>query len=249
MKNCSRRLIYLVALQLVMWLAGCASNTTFVYKPSPFAANGRKLPLELAVLPFADGSEPVTTRGSILAEDVRYNLARAGISHRITALTPALWAKSFAAETEASGDFQRVRFLYDASELRGEEYRIEGTVEKAFASGYQGKPNEFSVRFRAIRRSDDRTVWEKGFSRTWVQDEEMYGNCSVFDRQCATDLDHGDFNRSMREIFAEALADLVRTLEPLSGSRRGDESQASPKPTIVPESMEEAIKGILKEKL
>jgi hypothetical protein len=240
MKRC------LVGVLVLASLEGCASNTTFLYKPSPPSAHGRKLPVKLAVMPFADGTEPVATRGSILAESVQYNLARAGISHRITALTPALWAKSFADETEAAGDFQGVRFLYDASELTGQDYLIEGTVEKAFAAGYQGKPNEFAVRFRAIRRSDDRTVWEKGFSRTWVQDEEMYGSCSVFDPQCVTDLGHGDFNRAMREIFAEARADLVRTLAVLSGSWGGADSPALPKPKAGPESVEGTIDRILK---
>jgi len=237
--------ILLVATALFL-LAGCAGNTIFVYKPSPPAAHGRKLPVELAVLPFADGSDPVTTRGSSLAENLQYNLARVGISHRITALTPALWAKSFADELVSSGEFLGVRFLYDASELTGEEYRIEGTVERAFASGFQGKPDEFAVRFRAIRRSDDRTVWEKGVSRTWVRDEGIFKSCSVFDQQCATDLYHGDFNRAMREIFVEARADLVRTLAPLLRSRDGVEPPALPKPTATPESVDKTIEGILK---
>lgn len=234
---------------LLLLATGCSTNTTFVYKPSATKVIGRKLPVQLAVLPFEDGTEEFTTRGSILAEDVRYNLARAGISHRITALTPALWAKAFADEIEASGKFRGIRFLYDTSELTGEEYRIEGTVEKAFASGYQGKPNEFSVRFRAIRRSDGQKVWERVSSRIWVQDEEMYGRCSVFDQQCATDLGHGDFNRVMREIFAEALADLVRTLEPLLGSRRGTDDSipaAAAAPTQLLESVDETIENILR---
>lgn len=234
-----------VTVLTVISITGCGVNTTFIYKPSPPAPHGRNLPIKLAVLPFADGTEHVSTGGSILAENVRYNLARVGISHRITALTPALWAKAFTDETRASGDFREVRFLYDASELTGEEYRIEGTVEKAFATGYQGKPNEFAVRIRAIRRSDELVVWEKGFSRTWVQDEEMFGSCSVFNHQCVTDLDHGDFNRAMREIFAEARTDLVRTLAPLSGSRVEKEGNLHTSPK--PESIEETIRAILKE--
>jgi hypothetical protein len=236
----------MLAASALFLLAGCAGNTIFVYKPSSPVLYSRKLPIELAVLPFADGSDPVTIRGSSLAENLQYNLARVGISHRITALTPALWAKAFADETGASGDFRGVRFFYDVSELTGEEYLIKGTIERAFATGFRGKPNEFAVRFQAIRRSDDRTVWEKGVSRTWVQDEGIYKSCSVFDQKCPTERGHGDFNRAMREIFTEARADLVQTLEPLLRSRDGVEPPALSKPTAVPESVDKTIENILK---
>ena len=103
-------------------LAGCAANTNFVYKPNPPAAGAPKLPAKVAVLPFEDGTENFTKRGSTLS-DGQYNLAKTGIPGVMTAMPPEFWGKSFADELAASGSFRSVRFVYSPSEIKDESFR------------------------------------------------------------------------------------------------------------------------------
>ncbi len=49
-------------------MTGCSGNSNFVYKPSPPAVGERKLPVKVAVLPFQDGTEEFTKRGSIFSD-------------------------------------------------------------------------------------------------------------------------------------------------------------------------------------
>jgi len=233
-------------LSVVMFLVlmtGCGTNSSFVYKPSSTAEAGRKLPVKLAVLPFADGTEDFTKRGSVLAPaTLSYNLVKGGISGQITALTPEFWAKSFADETAASGDFRAVRFLYDPRELSDEDYLVEGTVEKAtFAGSYQG-PNDFVLALKATRRADNRTVWGKTVSHTWETPQKiLYAGCGEFGFQCIVDRHKEDILRAMREIFVTARADLVAALSPLSGTGPDD------LPTeLQPGSVDATIEAILK---
>ena len=68
--------------------------------------------------------------------------------------------------------------------------------------------------------------------------------------QCMVDRHHEDANRVMREIFAEARADLVATLASQSGIRAGEDGlppTASPTPQV-PESVEQTIDRILEGK-
>lgn len=235
------------ALALLL-MAGCGVNSKFVYKPGAPAAGGPKLPVKVAVLPFKDGTEDFTKRGSIWnPESLTYNLAKSGISGTMTALTPDLWAKSFADDMTASGSFQAVRFVYSPSEFVDEDFYIEGTVEKATASGAWVNPNEFTLGLRALRRTEKKTVWEKEVSRVWKNTPDLYKGCGGMAIQCMVDRHHADTNRVMREMFAEARADLVATL---SGNRTGEDGlppAASPTPPV-PESVEQTIDRILQEK-
>jgi hypothetical protein len=68
--------------------------------------------------------------------------------------------------------------------------------------------------------------------------------------QCMVDRHHEDANRVMREIFAEARADLVATLASDSGSRAGEGGippTGSPAPQVQ-ESVEQTIDRLLREK-
>lgn len=245
-----RRVAIVVA--AIVLLAGCSTNSTFVYQPSATAEVGRMLPVKLAVLPFADATEDFTKRGSVLApEGLTYNLAKAGISGQITALTPELWAKGFADETAASRDFRVVRFLYGAAELSDEDFIVEGAVEKAtFAGSYTG-PNEFALALKATRRADNRTVWGKTVTNSWATPREtLYKGCGEFGLQCMVDRHKDDINRAMREIFGMARADLFDALAPLARNRDDDallpEGEAAEPAPVSPGSVEETIENILR---
>ncbi len=213
-----------VAAIALLLMAGCGVNSTFVYKPGAPAAGGRKLPVKVAVLPFKDGTEDFAKRGGVLApETLYYNLAKAGIGGQITALTPDLWAKAFADDMAAAGVFRAARFVYTTSELVDEDLYIEGTVEKATASGAWVNPNEFTLGLRALRRTEKKPVWEKEVSRAWKNTPAtLYKGCGSMAVQCMVDRHHADTNRVMREMFAGAWADLVATLAFLSGGRAGE---------------------------
>src|SRR5512140_1947607 len=215
--------LFLATLVLVVAAAGCGGNSMFVYKPSAPSAGGAKLPVKIAVLPFKDGTEDFTKRGSEWNPDtLRFNLAKAGIGGQITALTPELWAKAFADDMAVSGAFRTVRFIYSPSELVDEEFYIEGTLEKAYAAVALVEPNEFALGLRALRRADNRLIWKKEVTRAWNIQRTLYDGCGRVQNQCRVDRHHADMNRVMREMFAEARADLVATLAVLSGSGAGE---------------------------
>ena len=240
--------LLVVAFALVL-MAGCSLNSTFVYKPSAPSAGGAKLPVKIAVLPFKDGTEDFTKRGSTWApESLTYNLAKAGIYGQITALTPELWAKAFADDMAASGAFRAVRFVYSPSELLDEEFTVEGTVEKAYAAGATTSPSEFALRLRALRGADNRLAWEKEVTRIWKTPGTIYGGCGI--GQCVVDRYHAAMNGVMQGIFAEARADLVATLASLSKGQavEGGLPQAGSPAAPASESPEQTIYRILKAK-
>lgn len=241
----------LLAATALFLLAGCTVNSTFVYKPSAPVAEGRKLPVKLAVLPFADGTEEFMIRGGWFSPQ-SFNLAKAGIGGMITALTPEFWAKAFADEAAASGDFRAVRFVYSNSELTDEDYWIDGTVEKATDGGHWTSPNVFAIRLRAFPRSVGESVWEKVVTRTWQQwSPGLFAGCGEFGRQCRVDQFHAKINEVMLGMFAEARSDLVLTLEAISLGRGGTDSSwpvASSEPSPDTKSVEETIEAILNEK-
>ena len=77
--------------------------------------------MNIAVLPFKDGTEDFTKRGSTWnPEYLVYNLAKAGVYGQITALTPEFWAKASADDMAASGAFRAVRFIYSPTESTDE---------------------------------------------------------------------------------------------------------------------------------
>jgi hypothetical protein len=237
-----------LAVMVLVSLAGCAVNSTFVYKPGTPAPGGPQLPVKVAVLPFKDGTEDFTDRGSVFSSG-QYNLAKAGISATMTALTPELWSKSFAEELAASGAFRSARFVYGPAELVDEDVFIEGTLRHALAGKTFDDINLFAISFRALNRSDKRVVWEKDVTKEWKTRRDIYAGCGA-GIQCSVDKFHSEYNLAMREIFAAAGADLAATLASRSGSRPaegGVPPAASPAPQA-PESVEDTIDKILKGK-
>jgi hypothetical protein len=210
----------LIAAMVLVLTAGCSVNSTFVYKPGAPVAGGAKLPVKIAVLPFKDGTDDFTDRGSGFSSG-HYNIAKTGISATMTALTPELWAKSFAEELAVSGSFRSARFLYSPSELADEDFFVEGTLTKALIGKTWDDGNEFSVSMKALAKSDKRLVWEKEVTRQWKTPRNLYAGCGM-GIQCSVDKFHAEHNKAMQGIFAEARADLVATLAVLSGSQTGE---------------------------
>lgn len=248
MRNRSRGWRVPVVAVVLALMAGCAVNSTFVYKPNAPAVGGPKLPVKVAVLPFKDGTENFTDRGSVFSSG-QYNIAKAGISATMTALTPELWAKSFAEDLAVSGSFRSARFLYSPSELADEDLFVEGTLQKAYAGKTFDDVNAFALSLRASTRSDKRLVWEKEVTKEWKTRKDIYSGCGM-GIQCSLDKFHAEYNKAMQEIFAEARADMVATLAsgPAAASPwevRQDKGTSAPP---AQESVEGEIERILKGK-
>lgn len=238
--------ILIVATGLIL-LAGCASNTTFVYKPGTPVSGVRKLPVKVGVLPFQDGTEGFTARGTLF-NGMTHNLAKGGISIQVDALTPELWAKAFASDMAASGAFQSARFVYSPSELAQEEFAVKGTLKKAnyFTDG--SKPNEFVLSLRTVRMIDNKLVWENDVVKEWTLPNDIFEGCGL-GQQCKNIRLHAEINRIMQGMFAEARVDLFSTLASLSGKRAGEnnipsaDSPAQPDMKSVDREIEEILKG------
>jgi hypothetical protein len=237
-----------VVATVLLLLAGCSANDSFVYKPSAPVAGVRKLPVKLAVLPFRDGTENYTSRKFPLPPPrdytYQYNLAKVGIPSQVTALTPDFWAKGLADDMAASGAFRSVRFIYGQDELVDEDFCIDGTVEKANATADRDRVSEYALVFRAWRRTDKRPIWEKSVTRAPRTTEiQPRGG---FSTQVWVDAAHADTNQSMRSIFAEAATDLMKTLAPLSVvNELGVDRplKASPAPDSADKEIERILKG------
>ena len=260
--------ILIAAVSLVI-LAGCvstrnldgkASATTFVYKPNEPAEGGQKLPVKVAVLPFSDGTEDFTKQGSVFdPESLKFNLAKTGIAGIITAVTPELWAKAFADDMAASGAFRAARFIYSPSELVDEEFYIEGTLEKSYAAGGWTRPSEYALGLRAVRRSDNKPVWEKKVTRELMARKSDFDGCGT-NMQCMADRSHAGMNLMMQGMFSEARTDFMAVLGYPSGDRAGEDSlpfdgreaarpgTSRPSATPAQESTEQTIERILREK-
>jgi len=248
------RLTLTIAALALFSLTGCV-DTKFVYKPGAPAAGVAPIPTKIAVLPFVDGTDDFTQRGSIFDPDnMRVNLAKAGLSGTMAALTPDLWAKAFADEMVASGRFRNVKFIYSPSELTDEVYFIEGTLKKAYLAGGWNTPNEYAISLRALQRTDKAAVWEKDVASIRKTPTNIYEGCGM-GLQCMTDHFHADINGVMQLMYAEAITDLAAKLQRGNGNGgREDASQplipvaGKPLPQSTPESVDDTIEKILMEK-
>ena len=230
---------------------GCAGDPIFAYKPGPAPAGLPKLPVGLAVVAFADGTENFTQRGSIFEpESLVFNLAKTGISGWTGTMSPELWAKAFADEMSVAGTFRSARFIYGSSELADEEYYIEGTLTKAYAVGGWTRLNEFALSLRALRKNDGTQVWKKDVVRAWKTRKELYDACGR-DMGCSKLAAKAEMNRILQGMFAEAGADLTGTLASLLGVRAESDAPGKPDGGASPasaQSVEQTIEQILGEK-
>lgn len=247
----SMRRIAIVAAAIAL-LAGCA-DTQFAYKPSPPAAGERGLPVKVAVVAFQDGTENFTRRGSFVGagNPLAYNLAKAGWGSVISAVPPAVWAKGLADEMAASGRFESVRFLFGPQESTDETFLVEGTLRAATLCPVE--PNDFALALRALKKPDNRPVWEKEVKRVWKTPASINDDCGL-SPQCFADRHREEVNRVMREMFAEAGENLAATLASRvgTGGREGAPpsvgSPMPPTPEMESGTVEETIEGILKAK-
>ena len=225
-------------------VGGCASGTRpFVYEANPPKPGAERFPLKVAVLAFKDGTDDFAKRGNILNPDgLMYNVSRSG-------WVPAeLWAKTLVDDMSASAAFRSVRFLYDRSELRDEDFHIEGTLKKAYVPGVPSeKPTEYDFALRAYRRTDKEPFWEKEVARSFLVPRNRYDGCGA-SVQCMVDRSHADLNRVMREMFAEAREDLEKKLASVSGSGAGGAAGDKTADRPTGESVETTIDKILKGK-
>ena len=242
----ARRIVFPVAAFVIALMAGCSVNTNFVYKPNPPASDGRKLPVMAAVLPFEDGTENFTERGSIIGGG-QYNLAKVGFAY-MNALPPEFWGKAFADELTASDSFRSARFVYSPSEIRDEGLLVDGTLKKVIYTTTWESRNEIFVSFKATRTFDRKVVWEKEVGKAWQTPTTVYDGCRKR-AQCMADRKHDDWNKWVGSLLAEARADLVRTLASLPESSAGEGSGAKPAgQPAPPESVDQTIDKILKDK-
>jgi len=253
MRQVLSRLALTVAALGLLSLTGCV-DTKFVYKPGAPVAGVTPIPAKMAVLPFVDATEDFTQRGSIFDPDnMRVNLAKAGLSGTMAALTPDLWAKAFADEMVASGRFRDVKFIYSPSELTSEVFLVEGTLKKAYLAGGWNSPNEYVLGLRALLRADKTTVWEKEVVSIRNTPRNIYEGCGM-GLQCMTDHFHADINGVMQLMYAEAIADLATRLARGTGGSREDAVQPlipvveKPSSQPTPGSVDETIEQILMEK-
>lgn len=209
----ARRRAAAFGLVLAMAATGCAA-TPHVYRPAAPQAGVSALPLKVAVRPFLNGTEDFESRGGPFGDaDYLYNITRTGIPFLYQPVTPALWAKDFAAELAASGRFRAVRLVFDASELVDEDCVVEGTVVKAYVAGKKATSSQYELALRAVRPRDGRTFWERTVSRSGrvVDDQGGYPDCGA-SMDCVRGLYHADLNRVMRGLFGEAGAGLAQAL-------------------------------------
>lgn len=250
MRSVLKRKILLVLL-IMLSMCGCATEEyIFVYKPGPAPAALPKLPVRVAVVAFADGTENFTKRGSIFEpESLTFNLAKTGIAMFTGTMSPELWARAFADEVSAAGTFDSVRFIYGSSEMTDETYYVEGTLTKAYAVGGWTRLNEFALSFRAVRKSDGSQVWTKDVARAWKSRKEIYDACGR-DMECSRNAANAETNRIMQGMFAEAETDLAATLASLLGVRADVEAPKRSDGAATPasaRSVEETIEEILRE--
>jgi hypothetical protein len=237
----------LLAAACALLAAGCAPNWTFVYKPGAPGAGVRKVAADVVVLPFEDATEGFKTRGSVLTTGY-VNLAKTEYYGMVSPLTPPLLAKSFSEELQASGRFRSARFEYDVADAPADAVIVEGAVTKATVAMRGGDGSRFGFRLKARRGKDGATLWEREIGREASHGREYGDDCMPLRFQCPTDSALAFVNGMLREIFAEAGADLARTLAP-----PGKEPDAvnpaqsdSPPAESSAESVEETLEGILK---
>jgi hypothetical protein len=240
-KSLRRTAIALLATTVAL-SAGCAAPV-YVYKPSAPGAGGPRVEAGVAVLPFEDGTENFTKRGSAMS-DGQYNLARAGISGGMTAMPPQFWGKSFADELLASGTFPAARFVYSPSEVRDETLLVDGVLKKVIFAATFDYSNELQVLFRAARRSDGKVVWQKEIVKAWKTPKDVYAGCGM-GMDCMFGKMHADWNRWMGAMLSEARTDLAAAVA------SGGEGTAAGTPEggrAPAESVEQTIDRILQGK-
>lgn len=236
----------LLAAIFALTASGCAPNWTFVYKPGVQAPDARKVQASVVVLPFEDATENFTVRGSIWSSGY-VNLAKSEFYGHVSPLPPPFLAKSLAEELQASGRFRSARFEYDVADVSADAVTVDGSVVKATVAIRGTDRSRFAFRLKARRGRDGAKIWERDIEREASYDREYWADCT-FGAQCPTDKCLAFVNGMLREIFAEAGADLARVLAPPGKEPEAVNPAPSDPPPAEPsaESVEKTLEGILK---
>lgn len=104
-------------------------------------------------------------------------------------------------------------------------------------------PNEFALSLQALQRADKQLIWEKEVTYSGKNTPAMYDGCGATSIQCMQERNHADVNRVMQGLFAEARADLIRTLAPRYGKKpeTNASSAGAPNTPQPQESVDEEI--------
>ncbi len=117
-------------------------------------------------------------------------------------------------------------------------------------SGGWETPSQFELELRAVRRKDGRPVWEQTVTRSPKTNRNLYDGCGM-SLECMNDRLAANLNPVMRELFAEAGADLATAVggRPAGAANGGPGAPTpagvAPKP---PEPVEDTIKRIMEGK-
>jgi len=230
-------------------LAGCSSGFKYQRKPDS-GQGGQKVPLKVAVVAFEDGTGNFTSEGNIISGHV-FNLAKTDINSlsinpipmlsvsplfTVSSLPAANWSKALAEDMAASGAFRAVKFVYAPTEVTDEEIVVEGVLTKAYFTTISGKPDEFALRLKVRRMSDNTVLREGDVGKTGVRPSGLTTTCFTYGG-CIVGRINKYLNEVMQGIFAQVRRDLVRALEPPPVEKK-------PVPAGV-ESPEDVVKRIL----
>jgi hypothetical protein len=165
--------VFLKALTLILSLLVSGCSTELAYVPNPPIAQRPLSPMKVAVLAFEDKTEDFTFQGKKFPLDGTFNLAKGkdvmtGLPH----LYPPLLAKLFADDLKNSRAFESVKFVFDRSELLGEDMVIEGVVEQAnaycrsqwAAGGYMSRYS-LIIKLKGTTKADQKVVWTNVFTK------------------------------------------------------------------------------------
>ncbi|GAB4371038.1 MAG: hypothetical protein Kow00128_18560 [Deltaproteobacteria bacterium] len=222
---------------LLVLAAGCSPK--FAYRPNA-PLPGPKIPKKVAVVAFRDGTPEWKSNGSFFGGYV-FNLAKAGINglslntgaaFSVSPLPPALWAKSLSEDLAASGVFPSVRFVFDRSELSGEDLVVEGEVRQATFHAVKNESDEFALHLLLTPGTGGLPLLEREIRRVTAKPSDVtdfFGGYKI-------PQVHAYLAGVMKGMFAEARGAIVAAVE-------APEPPASP--PEAPGSPEEVIRGIL----
>lgn len=223
-------------------LSGCSSGFVYQRKPGR-TADGKTLPVKIAVVAFEDGTREFTREGNF--GGYVFNLARTdingiwintGAAFNVPSLPAVLWSKALAEDLATTGTFRSVKFLYSPAERTDEEIVVEGALTKAYYTTITDKPDEFVLHLRVRRMADNAVVREGDAGKTGVRPRDLTKGCFLYGG-CVIDRIQAYLNGVMQGIFADVRRDLVLALAP-HGEKKDTPAQGQPSP-------EEVIRSIL----
>ncbi len=234
-KHDGRRRIGRLSLSLiaagVVFLGGCASYKGFIYQPNPAISEKPLIPVQVAVLPFQDGTPEWNQDGSFCNMTKFPMILSLGEAFQDKDkmppfIPPERWARDFAQELAASGAFSSVRYAEGGIDP-GADLLVQGKVLRALLhNGILGTSYDYSAEFRAVRALDGAVLWEKTIAR----------------KHGASMSDPVELTKALwQSLFGEARDELVKALE----VRRSELFGPKGAPAAPASGTEESVEDIL----